>query len=532
LYGLLALTPMAGCDTKDLQDLNIHPQAVNTIDLNFVFTAAQLGIASGGSAGDNRYIDWRTNIGYTGYFVQQLGAAGTGGLTAGNVYSENFESNNAPFEFLYGDVLKNIQIILKQTGPGGWDEGKKVNLRNSARILRVLAFHRLTDYYGAIPYFEALEGLEGNFFPKYDKQSQIYPDLLKELDEAVAGFSATALPEGFPASDLLYKGDVAKWKKFGNSLMLRLAMRVSNVNPQLAAQYVTKAVAGGVMESNADNAIVPMSEGPSLWINQNGISRAFFPGDGGQQSFLGETFVNWLKGNPNSMADTDPRLMIISGGSGTWTATATGGTFTPVNTNPLTQQGVPAGRDANQLTQEFGVPGADFDKFFSRINVKLLDRGEPYMLMNAAEPHLLMAEAKVRNIGTVPGTAKDHYEMGVKMAMQMYTIHDPSFVVSDAQVASYLAARPYGVTKPALEMIGEQLWASKFLNWWEAWADWRRTGFPQLTPVVHPAGITNGVIPRRLRYPAYEQAANPNFSTGATAPDLLVTKVWWDGGQE
>jgi hypothetical protein len=154
------------------------------------------------------------------------------------------------------------------------------------------------------------------------------------------------------------------------------------------------------------------------------------------------------------------------------------------------------------------------------------------MLMNAAEPRLLMAEAKVRNIGTVSGTAKDHYEMGVKLAMQMLTIHDPSFVVSDAQVAAYLAARPYGVAKPALEMIGEQLWASKFLNWWEAWADWRRTGFPQLTPVVHPAGITNGVIPRRLRYPAYEQAANPNFSTGATSPDLLVTKVWWDGGTE
>jgi hypothetical protein len=177
------------------------------------------------------------------------------------------------------------------------------------------------------------------------------------------------------------------------------------------------------------------------------------------------------------------------------------------------------------------APG-DFDKFFSRINVKLLDRDEPYMLMNAAEPHFLLAEAKERNIGTVPGIAKDLYEAGVKLAMQMYTIHDPSFVVSDAQVAAYLAARPYGVAKPAREMIGEQLWASKFMNWWEAWADWRRTGYPVLTPVLHPAGITNGQIPRRLRYPAQEQAANPNFMQGSTQPDIFMTRVWWDGGTE
>ena len=105
---------LTSCNTEELNDLNINPQAVNEIDLNFMFTAAQLGSASGGSAGDNRYLDWRTNIGMTAYLIQHLANAG-GGIAPGDKYTENFESNNAPFEFFYGDALKNISEVIKQT---------------------------------------------------------------------------------------------------------------------------------------------------------------------------------------------------------------------------------------------------------------------------------------------------------------------------------------------------------------------------------------------------------------------------------
>lgn len=150
LIGLAGCFSLFSCDTEELHDLNINPQAVNEIDLNFMFTAAQLGSASGGSAGDNRYIDWRTNIGMTAYLIQHLANAG-GGIAPGDKYQENFESNNAPFEFFYGDALKNISEVIRQTGPGGYDEGNKINTRNAARIMRVLNFHRLTDFYGNIP---------------------------------------------------------------------------------------------------------------------------------------------------------------------------------------------------------------------------------------------------------------------------------------------------------------------------------------------------------------------------------------------
>ncbi len=524
---LVALLAVAGCNTDELHQLNVDPQAVEQMDLNYLFTAAELGIAANGSSGDNRYTDWRTNIAMAGHVIQQLANAG-GGIAPGDKYTENFETNAALFDFTYNDQLKNIAEVLRQTSPQGYAEGRYQNMRNAARILRAFSFHRLTDLYGRVPYFEANQGMEGVFFPKYDKQSEIYADLLRELDEASAALSASNPDDGFAKADIIYKGDLAKWKRWGYSLMLRLALRVSNVAPALANEYVTKAVAGGVFTGNDDNVWVRMAPGPNQWINQNGISRAFFPGDGGQPSFLSKTLVDFLKGaDPNTVADDDPRLMILSGGIAEWTASE----WKPVNTDPLAQKGMPNGYDQAMLD---ALEGRRVNQVqtYSRINHKLLQLDEPYMIMNYGEVELLLAEALQRNIGTgIAGTAEQHYSAGVKASVQMYASYDPSLTVADQQVTAYLATYPYGVARPALAMIYEQLWVNKFFNWWEAWADWRRTGYPQLTPTNYPGNVTNGVIPRRLRYPATEAAGNRNFSE-ATQPDTFTNRVWWDGGQD
>jgi hypothetical protein len=527
LGALVMLVPLAGCDTEELHNLNVNPQAVLQMDLNYLFTAAELGIASNGSSGDNRFTDWRTNIGMASYAIQHLANAG-GGIAPGDRYTEDFETSSAPFEFYYNDQLKNIAEILRQTGPQGYAAGKHENMRNAARILRAFTFHRLTDMYGRIPYSEANQGMEGTYFPKYEKQSDIYRDLFRELEEASAALNAANPDEGFAKADIIYGGDIARWKRWGYSLMLRLAMRVSNVAPDLTSQYVTKAVAGGVFTSNADNVWIRMAAGPSQWINQNGISRAFYPGDGGQPSYLSKTLVDFLKGaDPNSVADDDPRLMILSGGIADWTATE----WKPINTDPLAQKGMPNGQDQSMLDALEGRP-VNQVQTYSRINFKLLQLDDPYMIMNYGEVELLLAEALQRGIGSgISGTAESHYNAGVKASMQMYTPFDPTLAVSDEQVAAYLARYPYGVAKAPLPMIYEQLWVNKFFNWWEAWADWRRTGYPQLTPTNYPGNVTNGVIPRRLRYPATEAAGNPNFSE-ATQPDTFTNRVWWDGGQD
>lgn len=527
---------LTGCDTTALHELNKNPNAVNEIDMNYFFTAVELGLGSGGSIGDNRYLDWRTNIGMCAHCTQQMATLSTGGLGDGDKYMDSDpEVSNAPFQFWLPDVGKKTKEILIQTGPGGFQDGKRLNLRQATRICRAFNFGRLTDMYGYVPYSEANMGLEGIFFPKYDRQSEIYADCLKELDEATAALSASNPDEGFGFADMIYNGDIAKWKKWGYSIMLRMAMRVSNVDPAMAATYVTKAVQGGVFESNDDNVWIPMAAGPSTWVNQNGISRAFLPGDGGQgnDSHMAKTLVDWLKGtDKTSVADDDPRLMIYCGGIGEWGATS----FVPYpgGTDPLNQTGMPNGKDQAMLDAEAGHQ-VIVDETFTKINPKLNQLDEPYRLMTYSEVELLMAEAIERGIGTVPGDAKTHYEDGVRAAMQMWTPYDPSFVVSDSQVDAYLAIYEYDVFKPALEMIGEQIWASHFMNWFEAWSEWRRTGYPQLVPINFPGNATGGTIPVRLRLPASEVAGNPGYldvyGPGKIA-DELTTKIWWDGGTE
>jgi len=527
----------AGCDTDELHELNINPQAVNQLDLRYMFTAAELGIAAQGSSGDNRYTDWRTNIGLASTAIQQL--ATTGSISAaGMYYRHNEETSAAPFDFIYNDQLKNIAEIIRQTDPGGYAEGQNVNIRSAAKILRAWSFQRLTDFYGAIPYTEANLGLTGTFFPAYDNQSVVYPALFNELTEATAALSASNVDPSFAGADMIYQGDIDQWKRFGYSLMLRMAMRVSEVDPNMAATYVTNAVQGGVFQSNEDNLWIPMADGPSEWANQNGISRAFYPGDGGNQAYLSKTLIDFLKGaDPNSAADDDPRLMILTDGIGVWEAAS----WTPVKQDPVDQMGMPSGYFFDSQAAMLGVTDFLLDTTYSKINPYLLDDSDPYMIMNYAEVEFLLAEAVERGIGSgISGTAAEHYENGVRAAMQMlepyFANNDQTGAVTNAQVDAYLAAYPYGAggvtgSETALEQIGYQMWASKFFNWWEAWCDWRRTGYPTLVEFTEDDNnVTGGKIPVRLRYPTREVAANPNFNQESR--NDYTSPVWWDGGSE
>ena len=512
---LALIAPLAACDTEELHDLNINPQALNTVNLNFIFSAVELSAATNGFSGDNWYLNGRTNLGYTAYFIQQMSSTGAGLNTAGDKYIDNNEGWTAPWDFWYGDMVKQMRTIFKESGEGGFEEGRRKNTVAATKVLWALTFHRLTDFYGDIPYSEAGIGTEGTFSPKYDTQQSIYMDLFQKLTEASQELSTSNPDDGFAQADFVYNGDIAKWKKFANSLMLRLAMRISNVDATNAAKYAAQAIAGGVMTSNEDNFVVPMATSPSVWVNQNGLVRQFV--DGSHPRTLSKTLIDFYKGaDTGSVADDDPRLMIITSGFNG-------------NTDPLDQEGMPNGLDGNTLDDYTGQPNTIQTEWFSQLNDKFLQLDEPYMLMNVAEVEFLLAEAAERGIGGATG-AKAHYDKGVKDAMQMYTVYDASFVVSDAAVAAYLAAHPYTAGGAnALEMIGDQMWASKFMNWWDSWCDWRRTGYPVLVPVTYPGSASPGYIPTKLRIPAKELATNlDNYNAGATQPDDPKGKVWWD----
>ncbi|MDZ7607753.1 MAG: hypothetical protein U5K79_19685 [Cyclobacteriaceae bacterium] len=126
---LAVIAPLAACDTEELTDLNINPQALNTVNLNFIFSAVELSAATNGFSGDNWYLNGRTNLGYTAYFVQQMSTTGLNLNTAGDKYFDNNEAWEAPWEFWYGDMVKQMRIIFKESADGGFEEGKEKKYR-------------------------------------------------------------------------------------------------------------------------------------------------------------------------------------------------------------------------------------------------------------------------------------------------------------------------------------------------------------------------------------------------------------------
>jgi hypothetical protein len=217
--------------------------------------------------------------------------------------------------------------------------------------------------------------------------------------------------------------------------------------------------------------------------------------------------------------------MIITSGIGYW-----GGDKI---TDPALQRGMPNGKDVNMIKDYEGVDHDVLtDTTYSRVNELLLDYEDPTLLQTYAEVELLLAEAAIK--GWHGGDPEDHYNKGVKAAMQMYNIFDPSFIVSDAEVYVYLTEHPFDPAN-GLEMIATQYWAATFLNFFETFANWRRTGFPTLTPVNYPGNHSGGTIPRRLIYDVGGGEGAVNFENVQAAIDriggnYITTRVWWDKG--
>jgi len=498
---LITIIPINACNTDELTDLNINPNETNEIDFGYLFAYSLVQI-------DGIPDDGFEKLTKPSAMIQHLAFLE---ISEGDKY---FRMSGGYFDRCYSEKVKNLEEVIKKTGPEGPD-ARLVNLHNAARIARVYAYHICTDIYGDVPYSEANKGYDkGIFFPKYDHQQEIYSGMLHELSDAAAGFDINA--DNMGVQDIIYKGNVNKWKKFAYSLMLRLAMRISNVDPVTAQLYISEAFEGGVFSNNSDNAFIPMESGPSRYLNTNSISHVVRP-PANLTAILSNTFVDFLRDN------NDPRLMIISSGIGYWGEDKI--------TDPAQQRGMPNGKDPVTIKDYEGVTSSFLiDTTYSRVNELLLDYNDPSLLQTYAEVELLLAEAAVNGWHT--GDPVKHYNNGVRAAMQMYDIFDPSLTVSDAEVDAYLAAHPYDPDR-GLEMIGNQYWVATFLNFFEAWANWRRTGHPLLIPVNYPGNDTNGTIPRRINYSIYEANNNrENYSVAAEriGGDKMTTRVWWDRG--
>jgi Starch-binding associating with outer membrane len=500
-YSLLAVLLLfaQSCD-KGLEDLNKNKTSPTSLDPALLFNNAVI----------NTSYPTITAIFDMG-IVQQIISPNGGVLAGANFNQENRAAGSiwAPY---YQNVIKYTKDVLANTK----SLPARSNLYNMTRIFQAYVFMILTDTYGNIPYIEGGAGYSDQvFYPKYDGQQAIYSDIIKELTEAVTALNASGTIE---AADVLYGGDIAKWKKFAYSLLLRAGMRLSKVDAAKAQATVTAAFAGGVITSNSDNAYMRHDGNYTNPIGAmlNGTEAANF--------YLPKPFVDQLK------STNDPRLSAIAiryvgATSGSGQTVAVGSTLA------ADQIGMPMGKDNGTIVAAATADGLKSFYDYSQVDRRrMIKLAAPCFYVTASQTNLLLAEARFRGWITA-GTAAQYFSDGIKAHMDQMATYDAGCTVSAAARDAYVAANPL-VAGSEYQQINTQYWIASFLNGPESFANFRRSGYPALTPNPYPSGeLPAGTFMRRIVYPTTELSVNTtNVQAAITAqgPDKLSTRVWWD----
>lgn len=507
------ITAFASCK-KDLLKTNTDPNAVpvDSFDPNNLLTTTQLYYT--GST-DNAIEVEETEIQGAGCFIQHW--ASTSGYYFGDKYLFSPGGWGSFFDHAYTYGVKYAVDLYTNTA----GKSQYHNLHQISRIMKALVFERITDVYGDVPYFDAGQAYhKALYFPKYDKQKDIYTDLLKEVSQATDSLDVNA---DKPIGDLFYADaddQIGEWKKFGNSLLLRMAMRLTKVDPATAQTYVQKVI-GHTMDSNDDNAIVHHGTNDPLTINRfyRGIGE---DGDIQLSGQISQTLIDFLKTND------DPRLPVLayvyppdyspgddpSGGS----------------SDPADQYGLPNGYDLGNTAHGIvNAPGYLGDlTLYSRPSPIIFNSTAPTLILTYAESEFLLADAAKR---WGIGNAEEHYHNGVVAAITQLAAYGDGGVISDSDAEDYYSAHPYDDAN-GLEMINTQFWAATFFNEYEAWSNYRRTGFPVLTPVTYPGSQSPGAIPRRMAYSTVDKQVNTaNYNAavaGLSGGDKITSRMWWD----
>lgn len=492
------LLGFAACD-EGFDELNVDKVSPTAVDPAFLLNSAIINTSH-----TNLVLVYEIGI------VQQIISPNSGVLTGANYNQDNRLATAAHWQRIYRSVIRNTRDVIDRTQ----DLPERSNLLNMARILQAYNFLVLTDSYGDIPYFEGGKGYtEQISFPVYDAQATIYTDLIKELREAATALDASKRIE---TADVLYGGNIEKWKKFAYSTLLRIGMRLSKVDATQAQQVVQSAVQGGLMTSNADNAVVRHD---ANYTNQLG---QWLNSTEANNFYLTEPFVNYLKSND------DPRLGAIAV---RYIGAKSGSEQTAdrASRNPDDQIGMPMGHDNNTIVGVATSKGlASFYEFSQADRTRVTKLAAPLFLVTYAQTQLLLAEAAHRN--WTGGSAADYYAAGIRAHMEQMALHDANSAIAEDAIVAYLAAHPFDAGN-ALELINTQYWVASFLDGPEAFANFRRSGYPILTPNPFPGKDISGDFIRRLTYPDSEISVNSDnvqAAIGRQGPDNLETRVWWD----
>ena len=550
LLSIFFLGVVVSC-TDDFNEINEQPDAlaVSDVSAKFFVTSLQKGLfkpvagplwfgqifhqdqyAGQHSGGHSQYA-WDGNFGweYTGWLQE-----GTNGWLAG------YNSSLTAYMNLVGEggVLENEQYYA-------------IGL-----IMKGLYYQLYTDQVGMIPYSEASD--PNITLPRYDDQIDIYRGVISELSQAVSiignntntGQGVDRLAE----NDVLFNGDMQKWKQLANSLKLRMGLRAHGAaGEDFAASAITEAISSGVL-ADSDALFTSFNEVGNIWVEHCNYGDIYYGfGDAGQWK-MAEPLVSALS------SVNDPRLSLMSKPS-------PGGTVT-VNTSEasddqiaflkssLDNAGLVLDTDytwtqtAGELTitmaentYHIGLPVRlspniktifDGNLFSSPVDVvvnKSNEGGEifPSVVMTAADSHFMIAEAIVKGIAS--GDAAGHYQTGLEHAMNLW-----GAAITDDFASSSMGTLT-GTDEEKLEKIATQRWIANYTNGYEAWAIVRDTGYPASAITTSTdndirslSGAMNGAYANRLRYisSAYtSNAANIEAAVARQGPDVKATKLWW-----
>ncbi len=473
-YILIGTLLFNGCG--DFDDINVDPNNPSSPDTRFLFTYAckrvplftMVGTYDPWNQLYPQYLSERQNIQYSNYALVDF--------SVGPYYYENIRNLETIIKLNTDEATKNESYVTQL--------GSVNNQIAASRTLRAFIYMHLTDILGMIPYSEALKGDDGIFTPKYDTQEYIYTDLDKELTEAYTQFNEVETLSG--TFDILYSGDISKWKKLNASVRMMMAIKLSDVKPEDGKARFTKAYADGGIIDNAD--ILSYKYLPET-ANQNPLYDNMVVS--GRKDFApSKTILDQL------IAYNDPRLEVYADPN-----------------QDGNYDGVPYGISQNEIANYKNT--AVFDPIYYKQDAERVVISPSHIL-------LIQAEAAVR--GWITANAETLYKAGITASFGQHGLSGKIETYYDQN-----AIKLTGTDAQKIEKIAMQRWLANFMqDGVEAWSDWRRLNVPALKP--GPAATVTHIPYRRQYYPDdyLTNKDNYNAAIAIQGADNFDTRVWWD----
>lgn len=555
----VAVLAFTACSDEHMERINTDDTKASSID-----PSAQLTTALLQTYGDFGMMD--TYRSYITGFTQHFAGGWNVSNYAGSVHAQD-DQMRLVWDQLYAVSIKNIVDAIANSAD-------KPNTNAALRIHRVYLMSVLTDIYGDLPCKDAGLGyVAGINNPTYDTQEEMYNFFFEELKACAAQLGTGSDRIGGDVTSL--KGDVAAWKRYANTLRLRYAMRISDVNSTKAKEEFESALTadGGYIQDASQDAYIIYMDGPftlydgsrDLDFRVNALGEILYGQDPTSPTFICSTFYDILNDN------NDPRLHRICRhylnvkrsetkpdrewnvdvtdevvpyleATGTYTACVPGAAWWSDWVNAPSLDDIPTLKRLVELYPEAGFNKNNFDarmiRPFLSIDFEMPDR--PGTLINSAEVEFLLAEAKGKN-WNVPGDALEHFNAGIKASMQWLNTHylQAADKISDDEINTFVASQAAKFSANAKEAINTQAWILHMMNPNEAWANLRRSDYPVLEDrTKHPIrpdftyDDDNLNTPTRLRYPISENQYNSvNYQEAIDrmgGSDDWHKRLWWD----